>query len=165
MIKRLVIFILTLKILVLASAQTIINEDNIPTLLKNDTIIIKGEIWVQSVDSEISQRGKIVFYKRKLDRLHHIMHKKQGFESEIDSLVLLTDSLLVVSDSLATELLFALEKESGKIVSKLVTVSARLERTREQYFIVRDKLKTSRNRKLLLIGVIIVEGVIVVLLI
>lgn len=173
MIKRLVIFTLVLKILVLASAQTgilasdhtIINEKNLPTLLKNDTVIITGEVWIESVDSEVRQRGEILHYKRKLHRLHHIMERKKGFESEIDSLVLITDSLLFVADSLNAELLLALENESGEIVEKLVTVTARLESTREQYFIVRNQLKRSRSKKMILITILIAESVVLALLI
>lgn len=162
---RFLVFLYMLISLVKISAQSILNEKNIPTLIKNDTIIIEGEVWIESVDSEVRQRGKILHYKRKLDRLHHIMERKKGFESEIDSLLLITDSLLVVSDSLNAELLLALENESGKLVEKLVTVTARLESTREQYFIVRDKLKRSRNRKILLVTILVLEAFVITLLI
>ena len=165
MIKRLAIFIYLLISLVNSITQILINEDNLPVLIKNDTVIVQDEVWIESVDSEIKQRGDILHLNRKLERLHNIMHKKKGYEGEIDSLGLINDSLLIVTDSLNTELLFALEVESGKIVDKLVGVTAMLKSTRTQYFVVRDKLKKSRNRKLGLIGILIIESCLLILLI
>lgn len=164
MIKRLAIFIYLLSSLVLSTAQTVINENNLPTLIKNDTIIVEGEIWIESVDSEVRQRGDILHLNRKLDRLHKIMHKKKGYEGEIDSLGLINDSLLLACDSLNTELSLALEVESGKIVEKLVTVAAQLKSTRGQYFIIREKLKKSNKRKLGLIGILVLETFVILIL-
>ena len=165
MIKRLAIFIYLLSSFVISISQILINEDNLPTLIKNDTLIISKEVWIQSADSEVRQRGKLLHCSRKLDHLHRILKKKKGFEGEIDSLGLINDSLLIVCDSLNAELIFALEEESGKIVSKLVIVSARLESTRSQYFEVRDKLKNANKRKIGLIAILTLQVFVIICLI
>ena len=65
-----------------------------------DSVYFRSDTWCQSPDSEAKQRAEILGYEKKIKNLKNLIHEKKSVERSIDSLITHIDSIEVITDSL-----------------------------------------------------------------
>jgi chromosome segregation ATPase len=84
----------------LAQSQVLINSKDLPVLTKKDTIAFNCEAWVENPQDEMRQRAKILKLEKRINKVISILKKKQGYEMQIDSLILEAEKIRYEKDSL-----------------------------------------------------------------
>lgn len=147
------------------SQERTLDANNLPEVVKDETVKIQGEVWVEPVEAEIKQRAKINFYKKKIEKIHNVLKDKENIKHNMDSLMTVIDSLSLVRDSLTKRM----ESSSKNIVSdcqqKLNVLNTRFENARNQYFTVRKKLFATRRKLFLASLVCVGEAVLIIAII
>ena len=147
-----------------------IDKSQVPTIIENEEVYIKGEMWLETVEDEIKQRHKIDVLnknlgiaKRKLNKINVILKKKRRNELKMDSLIYEISNISKERDSLLT----IVEQEIGlnrkKLLSKIYNLESRLDIVYGKYVnatqekrILRKKLFLSIAGNVILVAVLIV---------
>ena len=86
----LVLFFTAFTLIAQDSTEThpVLSHSDLPAIVENDTVIIKGAAFVQTEEQEIHQRGREHKLKKKLHRTEEILKEKYEKEMVIDTLLL-----------------------------------------------------------------------------
>ena len=130
-----------------------LESNDLPQLIKSDTIIVDVEVWVQTPNSEIKQRHKIKVLEKRNEHIKNLIHKKESYESVMDTLIVEIRQLEVENDSLQLMIVEQGKSISSDLMKKYSVNLKRLEESRNQYFILREKfMKVRRALRLLACG-------------
>ena len=130
-----------LAVTLLANSQTKVNNNDLPILAKEDTLIL-DECWIESVDSEMNQRAMIMRLENRITQTLEILHKKKGFESQIDSLITEAVNIQRENDSLMNVITIQKVALNKKIENRIRFLSTQIDSIKNQYF----EMRKSRNK-------------------
>ena len=149
----------------LYSQDRILDINNLPEVVKNETVTIKEEVWIEPIDSEIKQRHEINLLKKRIDKIHSILKDKENVKHNLDSLLFVIDDLSIERDSLNSVLKKGVINVAGDCTNRVAFLNDQLKSVRNQYFSIRKKHQKLKKKTLIILGVSVVEGVLIVLLI
>lgn len=124
-----------------AQGQILVDNSDYPILARKDTLIFKDEAWIESVDSEMQQRSIIVKLEKKIAQTLDILHKKKGYELQIDSLIIEAERVRKEKDSILKRIDTDKLVITKKIERRINYLVKEIDNIKEQYFIMRK----SRN--------------------
>jgi hypothetical protein len=154
-------------------AQTVsdtIDKHDTPTIIEDESVYLKGEIWVETVEDEIKQRHKINVLtknlgiaRRKLDKINTLLKKKRRNELATDSLIYQISSISRERDSL----LAIVETEIGlarkKLLAEIHKLEGRIDFVYGKYIeSANEKRKIKRHLFLSIAGNVILVAILVV---
>lgn len=143
----------------------VLDNNNLPEVIKNETVTVKAEAWVEPVDSEIEQRAKINFLEKKIKKIHTTLSDKHNYKHNLDSLFLVIDNITIERDSLNEVIKSGSEEIVKDCSNKSSYLTSQLNSVRNQYFSIRKKHQKLKRKTVLILGVAIVEGLFIVILI
>lgn len=149
----------------LYSQDRILDINNLPEVVKNETVTIKGEVWIEPIKTEIKQRHEINVLKKRIGKIHSILKDKENVKHNLDSLLFVIDDISNERDSLNNVLKTSVIKVASDCTNKVAFLNDQLKSVRNQYFSIRKKHQKLKKKTALIIGVCIVEGLLIVLLI
>lgn len=149
----------------LYSQDRILDINNLPEVVKNETVTIKGEVWIEPIKSEIKQRHKINVLEKRISKIHSILKDKENIKHNLDSLLFVIEDISKERDSLNVVLKTGVVKVASDCTNKVAFLNDQLKSVRNQYFGIRKKHQKLKKKTALIIGVCIVEGLLIVLLI
>ena len=149
----------------LYSQDRILDINNLPEVVKNETVTIKGEVWIEPIKSEIKQRHKINVLEKRIGKIHSILKDKENIKHNLDSLIFVIDDISNERDSLNSVLKTSVIKVASDCTNRVAFLNDQLKSVRNQYFSIRKKHQKLKKKTALIIGVCIVEGLFVLLLI
>ena len=138
---RLLILSLALLVYTNSFSQKELKHNELPLLVKEDTIIIDKEVWIQSVESEINQRHRENVLNKKLGKMKDILRKKKGYEIEVQNLIVKMHSLEVERDSLLNIISANRHEVNSELELELKNLDVQLKKTKKQYFLLREKYR------------------------
>ena len=145
-------------------AQTVLLSSDLPKMVKNDTIYLPGESWIQTTRSEVKQRAEQKSCEKKLNRIHSILSKKDSIQKSMDSLLVTLEKVESEKDSLNKAIQEMTVDEAAKCQADLNALSDRFTSISYQLYLTKDKLKAVRKKQLLLYLVIGAEAVLIILI-
>jgi len=154
------------------SVSDTIDKNDTPTIVENESVYLKGEMWVETVDDEIKQRHKInVLTKnlgiatRKLDKINSLLKKKRKSELEVDSLLYKVSDLSKERDSLLNIIDTEIGLARQELLKKVNNLESRLNFVYGKYVeSVKEKRKINRKLFLSVAGNVILVAVLVVVI-
>jgi len=149
----------------LYSQDRVLDLNNLPEVVKDESVTIKGEVWIEPINSEIKQRHEINLLKKRIDKIHSILKDKENVKQNLDSLLFVINDLSIERDSLKKVLEKGIVKVSSDCTNRVAFLNDQLKNVRNQYFSIRKKHQKLKRRTALIIGVCVVEGVLIVLII
>ena len=149
----------------LYSQDRVLDINNLPEVVKNETVTIKGEVWIEPIKTEIKQRHEINLLKKRIDKIHSILKDKENVKHNLDSLLFVINDLSNERDSLNKVLERGVVKVASDCTNRVAYLNDQLKSVRTQYFIIRKKHQKLKKRTTLIIGVCIIEGVLIIVLI
>tara|TARA_R110002012_G_scaffold23065_1_gene78767 strand:- start:436 stop:921 length:486 start_codon:yes stop_codon:yes gene_type:complete len=149
----------------LYSQDRVLDINNLPEVVKDETVTIKDEVWIEPIDSEIKQRHEINLLKKRIDKIHSILKDKENVKHNLDSLLFVINDLSNERDSLNNALKSGVVKVSSDCTNRVAFLNDQLKNVRNQYFSIRKKHQRLKKKTALIIGVCIVEGVLIIVLI
>ena len=149
----------------LYSQDRILDINNLPEVVKNETVTIKDEVWIEPINSEIKQRHKINVLEKRIDKIHSILKDKENIKHNLDSLLFVINDLSIERDSLNGVLKKGVVSVASDCTNKVAFLNDQLKSVRNQYFSIRKKHQKLKKKTFIIIGASIVEGVFIVLLI
>jgi hypothetical protein len=149
----------------LYSQDRILDINNLPEVVKNETVTIKEEVWIEPINSEIKQRHEIDLLKKRIGKIHSILKDKENVKHNLDSLLFVIDDVSNERDSLNKVLEAGVIKVANDCTNKVAFLNDQLKSVRNQYFTVRKKHQKLQKKTFMVFGVCIIEGLLIVLLI
>lgn len=144
-------------------SQRVLNDRDLPILLKEDTIVVKDYVWIQTEDSEVKQRAELLRKENKLVRLRKILTDKKALSEGSDTLIF---RLNEVRDSL--EYLKSIHESLTKEIQEVNVAKIRvLENIANNYKVLLHEAdnkirKLNKTLKVLIIMVIIETTVLII---
>tara|TARA_R110002050_G_C8928455_1_gene511863 strand:+ start:1503 stop:1967 length:465 start_codon:yes stop_codon:yes gene_type:complete len=120
---------------------TSVNNKDLPILIDKDIISFDCEVWIESPDSEMIQRVKIMKLEKKISNVLDILHKKKGFELQVDSLVKQAVRVQKENDSLNVVISNNRLVINKDIESRVNSLSNEIDSIKDKYF----EMRRSRN--------------------
>jgi hypothetical protein len=120
---------------------TSVNNKDLPILSDKDIISFDCEVWIESPDSEMIQRVKIMKLEKKISNVLDILHKKKGFELQVDSLVKQAVRVQKENDSLNVVISNNRLVINKDIESRVNSLSNEIDSIKDKYF----EMRRSRN--------------------
>jgi hypothetical protein len=143
----------------------VLDNKNLPEVIKNETVTVKVEVWVEPIDSEIQQRAKINFLEKKINKIHSTLSDKHNYKHNLDSLFLVIDKITIERDSLNQVLKSGSEDIVKDCTNRSAYLTSQLNSVRGQYFSIRKKHQKLKRKTVLILGVAIIEGLFIAILI
>lgn len=172
--KHLLVYLL-LSSTICTYAQTVrdtVDKNDTPTIIEDEAVYLKGEMWVETVEDEIKQRHKIDVLtknlgiaKRKLHKINIILKKKRRNELKMDSLIYEISNISRERDSLLTIVDQEIGLNRKKLLSKIYNLESRLDFVYGKYVTASQEKKILRKKLFLSIaGNVILVAVLIVVI-
>ena len=149
----------------LYSQDRVLDINNLPEVVKDESVTIKVEVWIEPIDSEIKQRHEINLLKKRIDKIHSILKDKENVKHNLDSLLFVINDLSNERDSLNNALKSGVVNVASDCTNRVAFLNDQLKNVRNQYFSIRKKHQKLKRKTVIIIGVCIVEGVLIIVLI
>ena len=120
---------------------TLVSNKDLPILSDKDTIAFDCEVWIESPNSEMDQRVKIMKLENKISNVLDILHKKKGYELQVDSLVKQAVRVQKENDSLNVVISNNRLVINKDIESRVNSLSNEIDSIKDKYF----QMRRSRN--------------------
>lgn len=147
------------------SQKRVLEMSDLPEVVKDETITVKDEVWIEPIGSEIRQRAEINFWKNKVKKMHDVLTDKQNSKHNLDSLFHVIEVLEVERDSLNKRLETSVKSEVSTCTEKVAVLNSKIYSIRNQYFLLKDKHNKLQKRFIIVTGIAIIKGVIIILII
>ena len=140
-------------------------RDKQPSIVKDGTVYVPNEVWVEPIDSEIKQRHTINVLSKKLVKTRAILKKKKGLEHELDSLLQETMNLQNKRDSLVEVINTEIDKNSEELISSIHKLQNRVDFLYKKYQQVYESRRKIRKKLFVSIAGNVILAVIIVAII
>jgi len=135
------------------TGQISVNKKHYPILVeKDDTLHFCSSAWVEDVDSEMNQRTELMKLEKQLDKVLKILHKKKGYDIQIDSLINYTKKVEHEKDSLIGVLNHTKWKVTKKVEQRINELNKDVREVEAKYFDMRLKRNLWRRNTFISVG-------------
>lgn len=144
--------------------HTVLSHSDLPAIVENDTVIIRGSAFVQTEEQEIHQQGREHKLKKKLKKTESILKEKFEKEQVIDTLLQSLSKLNMENDSLITRLETLTGDMAEECKAKIWSNAVKLDNMTMELMRLRREVRALK-RKLVIHKLIIVgEAVLIVII-
>ena len=136
-----------------ATGQISVNKNQFPVLAeKGDTLHFCADAWVETPESEMNQRGEIMKLEKRIDKVLKILHKKKGYEIQVDSLITYTKNIEHQKDSLLSVINHTKWQITKKVEQRINELNKDISEVETKYFDMRLKRNLWRRNTFISVG-------------